>query len=246
MPSMPNPERTAAIISAIATILAIGLIFLPRLIQMDGMRGGYALSFVSFFVAVSAAATTLFFWGRAKSLDHLLVGNNLLAHWTYESTEWQRYTEAEWQEQVAEKAQILLIILVWALLIGGLFWLLDPEAGWIVLLVMLGLILLLAGLTYGLPRLWFARHRFTVGEAWIATTAIYFSGNFVRWNYWGVRLEQVDLLEQEGNVPACLCFYLSYPSRAGRQIQNLRIPVPQGCETEAYEMLYYFTRHSPS
>ena len=71
---MPNPEKTYARVSAGVAVLAFGLIFLPGLIELDGMRGGYALSFVALVIAVSAAVLTWFFWGRATMLDRLLAG----------------------------------------------------------------------------------------------------------------------------------------------------------------------------
>ena len=43
---MPNPEKTYAKISMAVAVLAAGLVFLPGWLGMDGMKGGFALSFV--------------------------------------------------------------------------------------------------------------------------------------------------------------------------------------------------------
>jgi hypothetical protein len=67
-----NPEKTYARASALVAVVAIGLVFSPGLTDMDLMRGGYALSFVAFFVAASAAVVAVFFWRRAAMLEHFV------------------------------------------------------------------------------------------------------------------------------------------------------------------------------
>ena len=237
---MPNPEKTYTKISAAVAILAAGLIFLPGLIHLDGMRGGYAISFVAFFIAVSAAVITCFFWGRAKTLDRILAGMDVLAHWTYQPEEWQRYADAELKEQSQENKWLWFVIAGWCLFFGILFWLLDREAGRMVFFMLLGLALFLACFAYGVPRLRYRRQRRKPGEAWIAPTAIYFDSALVPLNSWGSRLVAVAWRDAEGAVPAHLVFQVSVPSRAGSQEQTLRIPVPRGYEDEARNLLGHF------
>jgi len=149
---MLNPEKIYARVSAVVAVLAAGLIFSPGLIDLDGMQGGYALSFVALVIAVSAAVITWFFWGRATMLDRLLSGREVLAHWTCQPDEWQRYVEAELQEQTMENKWLWLVVAGWSLFFGILFWWLDRDAGWVVFLVMVGLTVFLAGDAYGVPR----------------------------------------------------------------------------------------------
>jgi hypothetical protein len=238
---MPNPEKTYAGISAGISILAIGLIFLPGWVGMDGMRGGYAVSFVAIFVAISAAVVAWFFWQRAATLDGIFAGKDLLAHWSYQPGEWQSYTEVELREQTKLNKGLLAVMAAWALFFGGLCWVLDQEAGGIVFLVMVGLILLLATVAFGLPRLRYRRQSHGPGDAWITPNAIYFDGTLLKWNSWGARLENVAWRDPQGNAPALLEFEVSYPSRTGRQAQVLRIPIPRGQETEAQKILTRFS-----
>ncbi len=237
---MPNPEKIYARVSAAVAVLAAGLIFLPGLLELDGMQGGYALSFVALVIAVSAAVITWFFWGRATMLDRLVSGREVLAHWTYQSDEWQRYAEAELQEQTMENKWLWLVIAGWCLFFGILFWWLDPDAGGVVFLVMVGLTVFLASVAFGVPRLRYWQQQRGPGEAWVAPTAVYFDGVLVHWNSWGTRLEQVVWRDQEDGVPARLEFQVSYPARTGRQTQTVRLPIPQGREAEARVVLEHF------
>jgi hypothetical protein len=238
--NMRNPEKRYAAISAIISILAVGLIFLPGWVGMDGMNGGYAISLVSILMAVSAAVITGFFWQRAVTLDNILTGKDLLAHWSYQPEEWQSYTRVELREQTNQNKWLLIIMAAWAILFGGLFWVLDRSAGGIVFLVMLGLILILTMAAFGIPRWRYWHQQRDPGEAWIAPKAIYFDGALVCWAFWGTRLENVVWCESEGKTPALIEFKVSSPSRTGRQSQTIRIPIPDGREIEARNILQRF------
>ena len=50
---------------------------------IDGFSGGYAIVFVSFFLAASAIAVAALFFHRARVMDFILNSTQPLAHWTY-------------------------------------------------------------------------------------------------------------------------------------------------------------------
>ncbi|MDX9992595.1 MAG: hypothetical protein RBS68_11190 [Anaerolineales bacterium] len=237
---MTNPEKTYAGISLVIASLAVGLIFLPGWLGMDGMRGGYAVSFVAIFIVLGAALVSWIFWQRAKILAKLLAGEKLLAHWNYLPEEWLPYAEAELKEQTAQNIALLILMVFWAILVGVLFWILDHDPGWMVLLTLLGLVLLLTAAAFWIPRWRYRRQRRGPGQAWIGLNAIYFDGVLTSWPFLGTRLHQVAWREPKVKTPAMLEFKLSYPSRAGMVRQTLRIPVPAGREAEAKEVLGKF------
>ncbi|WP_081699678.1 hypothetical protein [Picosynechococcus sp. NKBG15041c] len=241
---MPNPLYRVVQGSGMVLLGAIALMFLPALIQLDGMDGGFAIIFGALFLAISALVTLLIVWRNAVLLDRVITGTNLLAHWTYEAIEWAQYLDTEREEQINEKLPLVFIISAWALLIGGAFWFFDPEAGFIVFVVMLALIALVTALAYGLPWLRFKRDRLRPGEVWIAESAVYFRGNFVHWGELGLSLEQVSLRPATSTAAPCLCFELSYPSQAGEQGYMLRIPVPRRHRDEAYDLFEHFSQNT--
>lgn len=238
---MPNPEKTYAKVSAGISVLAIVLIFVPGWIGMDGMAGGYAVSFVSIFVAVSAALVAWLFWSRASTLDAIFAGKDLLAHWSYQPGEWEGYTRVELQQQTSRNKGLLAVMAAWAVLFGGLCWLLDPQAGGSVFLAMLGLILLLGIFALGLPRLRHWGQRGRPGDAWITQKAIYFDGVLVRFGGLEAHLDAVKWQDPQEHAPALLEFEVSYPTRAGFQAQTVRIPVPRGQDAEAHKILDRFS-----
>jgi hypothetical protein len=174
-------------------------------------------------------------------LEHIFQGKDLLSHWTYIPAEWQSYAEAELNEQTQDNKSLWFLVSGICLLVGGLFWILDHEAGGIVFLLMVAISLLLAVVAFGVPRLRYNRQQRGPCEAWIARGGIFFDGSLVRWNSWGASLQGVEWQAASGNAPACLKFELSYPNRTGRQYQALRIPIPIGREAEAHTVLEQLT-----
>jgi len=241
---MPNPEKSYALAACGITLLAAGLIFLPGWIGMDGMNGGYALSFVSLWIAISAAVITLFFWRRAAALDRLLQGQQVLAHWTYSPAEWQAYAGAELNEQIRENWALWLLMAGMCLFLGVFFWILDREAGLFVLAVMVGLTLVLAAAAFGMPRLRRRRRDGRTGEAWIGPRGVFFDGVFTPFDSWLSELQKVDWQPASGNRIACLRFHMIYLTRTAIQAQILRVPVPFGRIEEARAILESFEPQS--
>lgn len=241
---MPNPEKLYAAITTGIAFLAAVLIFLPGWIGIDGMDGGYALSFISTWIALSAALVAWYFWWRASQLDRLIAGETALAHWQYTPAEWQAFTGTELIEQTRENRGLWFFMAGMCLLLGALFWLFDREAGLFVLLVMAGVTVVLAAAAFGLPRLRYTRRQSRPGEAWLSPSAVYFDGVFVPWNLWESRLDKVDWQEATGTAPACLRFHLVHIVSIGIQVQTLRVPVPHGRTEEARALLDRFITKS--
>jgi hypothetical protein len=239
---MHNREKTYMRVSIGVALISTVLIFLPGLLQIDGMKGGYAISFVAFFIAVCGVVIALFFRGRAASLDRLMQGGKILAHWTYPPDQWQDYTEVELKDQKENNKVLFLITAGWAVLFGVLFLIFGGEAGRVVLLVMVGLILVLAVFAFGMPRRWYRRQKDRFGEVWIGEDGVYFQDAFTQWNHGGARLDKVEIIDKPTGAPMRLGFEISFPSRMGVQDQTLRIPIPRGREAEAQAVVEHFNQ----
>lgn len=234
---MPNPEKPYAIGATGMAILAAGLIFLPGWVGMDGMNGGYAVSFIAIWLMLSAVLTAWFFWRRAAQIDRMLAGQEILAHWTYTPAEWLAYAGAELEEQLQENRALWYLMAGMSLVTGAAFWLFDREAGLYVFLLMVAMTLVLAVAAFGFPLLRRWRQGRRPGEAWLAPTAVLFDGVFYPIKSRLMWLDGVEWQEAAGTAPACLCFHLTHFVRSGIQTRTLRVPVPNGRTDEALALL---------
>jgi hypothetical protein len=208
---------------------------LPFVLGMDGMGGGYAIAFVSGFVALSALITALVFAARARVLGRLLAGHGLLAHWTYPEEERKEHTRKELAEEKKASWALLLIIAGFSLLIGIGFWIADPEAGRFVFFILLGVVALLAVVAALAPRIRHARRRRAAPEAFVSREGAYVLGMLHTWRLLGARIEGAEVTD--GQRPVLRVAY-SAPVIYGRffltrQSYTVSIPVPRGEEDRA-------------
>jgi len=230
-----NPPKRTAVASFVVSIVAAVTIFVPELVGIDGFDGGFAISFVSFFIAICAAIVGVMFLGFAYKLDKILRGEGLLAHWTYESDYWLEYTLKEYAEEKSEKKGLFLIVTGFALFFGLLFWVLDPEAGFIVFLIMLALIGLVAFAWQFSAWYNYKQNLRGVKEAYITKDAVYMNQRLYTWDTVFTCFEEVSQKDNHGL--SLLVFKFTSATRAGPQTHTIRVPIPRGREKEAKEIV---------
>ncbi|MEI6840202.1 MAG: hypothetical protein WCK53_02975, partial [Methanomicrobiales archaeon] len=106
---MNNNEWKWVYISLIAAVLFIILMFMASG-TMDGMSGGYAVMFISFFLTLSSFAVALLFFTRARAMDDILRGKNLLAHWVYPVEETRKSAEREFVNYKESNRALLYVV----------------------------------------------------------------------------------------------------------------------------------------
>jgi hypothetical protein len=225
-----NPPRTTAVIWSVITIISVTMIFVPGLIGLEGFEGGYAISFVSLFAALLGAVIVVIYVWQASILDKILRGEGLLAHWTYTSEKWSEYCKKDYAEDKAEKKGLFIVVSTFALFFGVLFWAIDAEAGFIVFLVMLGLIVTV-GLAWQLSAWHYSRQNMGEVEAYIARSGLYLTGRLYAWRMLSAHLARVSLEEKRGLVQ--LVFNFKSLTLVGSQSHKVRVPVPDGQEETA-------------
>jgi MFS family permease len=233
-----NPPRRTALIWGIITALAIFAIFAPHIFGMDGLRGGFAISALSFMVAITGIIVTVIYAKRAALLDRILGGKNLLAHWTYSQEEWNQYAEKEFQTEKKEKRVLFYMVAGFALFFGILFYIFDREAGLWALISMLGLIALIAFVAWFAAWYNYRQNKKYLGEAYITRDSVYLNRQLHTWRGLGARLESVILVEKESQQ--LLAFTYSAPTRMGKQEYTIRVPVPRGQEKAAEKLVEKF------
>ena len=231
---MENPYRRTVYIWAVITVAAVVMIFMPGFLGVDGMSGGYAISFVSFFGVIVGMVVVLVYNGLSSRFDAIVGGMEVLAHWTYPPEVWKKYSDAEYEESVAEVKPLFIITSAMCLVagVGAVLW--DPEPGIYVLGVMVFTIVLM-GLAAFLTR----RHLHhdnlrSPGEAIISRRAVLLNNRLFYWDYFGSRLEKVEV--RKGKDYSVLIFTTWAPTMQFGQSYSLRVPIPPGEEEKAQEI----------
>jgi hypothetical protein len=204
---------------------------------MDEWDWDFAISALSFFLALTGIIATIIYAKRASQLEGMFKGDNLLAHWTYTQDEWRQYTETEYQTQKKRNWSLFYKVAGIALFfgivffvfdLGIVFFVFDRQGGLWVLVSMLAPIAFIALFPFVA---WFApwynyrQNKKYLGEAYIVPDAVYLNRQFHTWKGLGAKLESVILVEQKSQQ--VLAFTYSIPTRIGRREWTVRVPVPK-------------------
>jgi hypothetical protein len=206
-------------------------IFVPSIIGMDGMNGGYALATFSLFLCLTSVVSALVFGSLAKQQDKLLQGKDLLAHWTYTKEEWGLFYQGESVRDQKEKTMLFYIVAAWAILFGILFPIYDPEDGIFVTYVMVGLIALIGAVA--ILSIKITRHNLKEhgGEAFISTKGAYISGQMHSWSLAAGSLLDVSYLDASPQRMIQIDYL------GGKTEYSVHIPVPHGKEDQAQKVV---------
>jgi hypothetical protein len=215
------------------TLAAAFGIFAPSIFGMDGMDGGFALSFVCLLVAITGVVVVFMYRSRAAALDKMLQQQDVLAHWQYSPQEWQRYTEKAFELEKKGKWALFGMVMVIAVVVLVIFWIAVPDSGWVAIGVFVGLAVILSltiFLTTNYTRWQNTKHH---GEVYIARDGAYINRQLHLWRGWGADLEKVSYDSRE----RIITITYSIPSRQGRDTHSIYILVPQGRDGEVKPLI---------
>ena len=233
-----NPQRNIARGWMVMTLLFMLLIFMPTYAGIDGMSGGYAISFVSFFMVIISIIIVLIYRSRAKQLDMILTGSGVVAVWKYQGYEWQEFARADFEEEKKAKKFLFILVSVIAIIIGIILWIVIKDI--LIFYITLGIIPIVAIPAWLAPRMRFSKLMKSEPEAIIAENGVIVGKMFHLWVKMGARLDSVALLTEE--PPAILAFNYSMPTRNGRQEEVARVLIPAGKMEEAEKVAEYFAK----
>lgn len=231
-----NPERKNSLISLAIAAIGIMIMFVPAAVGIDGEDGGFAIMILGVVVIITGIVAFFVYTWRAKRLDDMLSGKNLLVHWTYTRDEWQRYAEKAHKDKKSAHKILFLIISGWAIVIGAGFFIKDPDSGKYVFLAMLGLIAVMGVIAFLTTMLDYHRNRKYLGEAYIATDGVYLNRVLHTWKGLATHL---DTVAYEEEAQSLIFTYIAL-DRIGLHSYTVRVPVPRGQEAKASELLEQF------
>lgn len=234
--TMKNSQRRIVNLWIILLFVFIFLIFLPSIIGLDGMDGGFAISFISVFLVISSLIVILIYRSRAKQLDSILAGEGRIAVWKYSPEEWERFTTIDFVEEKKAKNFLFKLVSVICVIVGIILWIVIQDV--LIMFISLCIIPVVAIPAFLAPRMRYKKLKNSEGKALISEKGVIVGKMFHLWVKLGARLDQVVLVTDE--QPPILEFHYSMPKRTGRQVEVARVPVPYGKMEEAEQIGNYF------
>jgi hypothetical protein len=227
-----NPEAKVARIALAALIGIVCLAFVPWLIGLDMMRGGYAMIAFCVFLGIGACVTWLVFLRRARILDRFFEGSDVLARWEVPPQVWVKHVAADLKEERRDKKTLYLIVVGWSVVIGGGFVVYDPKDGlWVAATLALMLVILLP-FAFWMPRRRAARMLTKPTPVIIGREGAYVGGELHDWRLIGSFFVHAEI--DAKREPWQLLLNYCYLTRYGAPMPVVvRIPVPPGAEAEA-------------
>ena len=233
---MKNNEWKRVYISLVAAVLFIILIVVASG-TMDGMSGGYAVMFVSLFLSITAFVVALLFFTRARTMDEILGGKNLLAYWIYPAEETRKSAEREFVNYRESNRALLYVVggfLLIAILIMVIF---GGEAGVTTAGMLFIVLIIIAIVSVVAPKLELKRALKAPREAYITTTGIIYEGAVYPFHSLMMRMDGVRFMKGTEKSPPILEF--SFMQLVGLYILQpfeINVPVPAGEEPKAQEI----------
>lgn len=224
-----NPYLAYIIVFSVLAFIFLIMIFVPVFMQLDMMKYGYAISFVSFFLTISFIITVIILTGFFKRINKMFEEENILACWQYDKEAWTEFTEKEFITDKKEKRFLFLTILIFVLVVTVIFIVINREA-WKGFLIIFSVLLIITGLlSFLLPELKKRKNLRMPPRVFISLNGVYVSGEFHIWNYLTAKLEKVHIDEKN----MLLRIGYSYIASYHKGYKEVRIPIPENKLDEA-------------
>jgi hypothetical protein len=241
----PNPEWKKGAASLIAAVVFALFCFISYT-TIDGMSGGYAIAFISFFLAVSSVAVSLLFVHRARVIDAILSDPSPLAHWTYPEETARASVEREYGEYRERNKAMFIIIGGMLVLVAFFFMIFVGDGGLETGLFLIALTVILFIVSRIAPGIERRRAMKASHEAFITHAGIIYEGGVYPFRSFLMWRDGILFREAAKKMPAMIVF--SFSQLVGRFIVqpfDVAIPVPAGEEDKAIRIVRNFGSDIP-
>jgi hypothetical protein len=206
---------------------------------IDGMSGGYAIAFASFFFAVTGMAVAALFFRRAQVMDSILNSKRLLAHWTYSPDEAKQSARLEYAQYQERNRATFFVVGGMLVLVALAMMIFAGEGGLITGMFLLGFTVFLFIVSRVTPAITLKNALKSPREAYIAENGIIYEGAVYPFQSFLVRMDGVSFNRRTEKKPAVLIF--SFAQLIGLNILSpfdIEIPVPEGEEEAACKITH--------
>jgi hypothetical protein len=231
---MENHEWKRVYASIIITVFFI-ITCITALTSIDGMAGGYAIAFVSFFIAFWGIAVAALFIHRARVMDAILNSNQLLAYWIYPAEIARDRAQLEYREFLEKNRAMFILIGGLLVAISLVFIIFIKEAGLITGTFLLTFSVVLFIISRITPKIELKRALKAPHEAYIARNGIIYEGAVYPFHSFMMMMAGVSLQKTTVKNPPALVF--SFTQLVGLYVIQpfaIVVPIPSGEMDTAY------------
>jgi len=227
--NIKNKQRSTARTFIFLTLVAAVLAVLP-FIHGNPLNGLWALAFVSIFLCISFMVITLIFRNRAKKMDKLLTGENLLVHLEFDDEMLQQYAETMKIESTDKNKVIMWVIgiLFLVITIPFLFFLeSDERGGFLAIIGSIVLIIFVASRFF--PFYYYRKNLKGDKQILIGEKYAYFNGYFHNWDYPMSGLTKIKAIKTPFHGIQLAYFYTD---RTWRHLHEIKFPMPENFDPQ--------------
>ena len=233
---MKNTQWKLVYGSLIAAVV-FGIMSFGALTYIDGFSGGYALAFLAILLSISSLGIAALFFQRARAIDDVLSGKQVLAHWVYAEDDAEKSVEREYVSYLGANRALFIVvsvIMVLAILVLVYF---SGTGGRYAAGMLLVILAIIAVVSEAAPRLERHRARRAPKEAYIAQNGIIYEGSAYPFLSFIVKMQAVRYDEGTGEGPPSLVFSFLQLILVIVRPFDVTIPVPRGQEERAREIV---------
>lgn len=230
-----NNAKRWTIVSSI--IFIIGVVMIIAGIILDDYDF-YWMIFVGLILALTFLICFFMFIGQAKRLDGLFKGKDLLAHWTFNSSDQMKKAEIEFYEKKSRHKIMLMIVAFFFVLITAIFAIfgfddLEEAAGFIGL--MAGVFAFIALVALITPYTSYKRMKNSIPEVYVGPYSAWVLGEYTQWKAPMTKITGIGYKDETSGAVIEIDFTIW--QRYGPQPHVCRIPIADGHEEEAKELV---------
>lgn len=181
------------------------------------------MAFIGFMAAIS------YFWSGRK-LKALMSGKNLLIHWSYKPEEIAPYLNEE-RKRIKKVKSVLLSLSIIFFIIAALTCFDKNGIDYLAVGENIFFLLMIAAFIYLIvPAMGYGKEDGT--DFYLGKNGALFGGRFYNWSMMGAGLRKIEYIDGVLRIS-----FSSTDAYGGKNILNLRMPVPPGREGELKEAI---------
>lgn len=226
---LENRQRRISRSCALLASLVAPWVVLP-FVEGSPVDGAWALAFVSFFAFLSLVAVALVFRKRARKMDSLLSGEELVASWSLGREEKEAYSMNIFLSERGSNKLTLFLVLALLGLVFGIVIALMGEGRLAMLLIGSGVGAVVALAAFVMPHIHRRRASRSDGLVLLGRKFAYVNGVFHNWDFPLSGIVKVKEIEKPFHG-LLLRYY--YVDRTLRNEETLEIPAPEDVDLKS-------------